>query len=196
MASSPAPRVPDLHKSAFWIYGVTAMVMREPLSIVLRHSTTAGWRDPAVQLEAVRALIVLGLLSRQFLAAGIFFDRVYLQPEAAERFPRRSYPVDFLFGMGELLLAVGASTVVGTASPTFNVIVAVVLLSEGAWLLVARLLEHSTVPKIAPGAVFNLLILAMWVPLTALFGDFAGSLALIALTAVHMVRLGRTYDEP
>src|SRR4051812_42626435 len=99
MPPSPAPRVPDLHKSAFWIYGVTAMVMREPLGIVLRHASSSGWSDGAVRLEALRTLIVLLLMSKQFLAAGIYFDRVYIQQESGERFPRRSYPMDFLFGM-------------------------------------------------------------------------------------------------
>lgn len=172
------------------------MVMREPLSIVLRHGATAGWSDSAVQLEALRALIVLGLLSRQFLAAGIFFDRVYLQPEAAERYPRRSYPFDFLFGMGELLLAVGASTVVGTVSPTFNVAVGFILLSEALWLVVSRILRHSTSPKIAPGAVFNLITLAVWALTIALAGDLAGGAVLIVLTALHMLRLVSTYDKP
>ena len=79
-------RVPDLHKSAFWIYGVTAMVMREPLSILLHHAADAGWGDAGVHREALRALIVWMLLSRQFTVTGVYFDRVYLQPDSAARY--------------------------------------------------------------------------------------------------------------
>jgi hypothetical protein len=196
MASPTPPRVPDLHKSAFWIYGVTAMVMREPFSIVLRHAATAGWQDSAVQLEALRALIVLALLSRQFLAAGIYFDRVYLQPDSAERYPRRNYPFDFLFGMGELLLAVAASTVVGTASAIFCALAALILLTDLVWLFVSRALSYATVKKIAPGAVFNGLTLLVVAPLTLLVSEQLGYGILVLATGLHMARLVSTYDKP
>jgi hypothetical protein len=196
MPSTPAARVPDLHKSAFWIYGVTAMVMREPLATVLRHGASSGWNDPAVHLESLRALIVLAMLSRQFLAAGIYFDRVYLQPEAAERYPRRNYPFDFLFGMGELLLAVGASTVVGIGSATFDVLTALILLADPLWLLLSRLLNYATLGKIAPGATFNGLTLLIVAPVTVVVGEAAGYTALLLATTLHMARLVSTYDKP
>lgn len=196
MATSPAPRIPDLHKSAFWIYGVTAMVMREPLGIVLRHGSAAGWHDPAVQLEALRSLVVLGLMSRQFLSAGIYFDRIYLQPDSAGRYPLRNYPFDFLFGMGELLMAVGASALVGTAGPAFDVVAGLILLSESLWLLASRIFRYSTGPKIAPSAWFNLGTLVVWIPTAMLAGERLGYALLIVLTALHMIRLGRGYDKP
>ena len=92
-AQPPAARVPDLHKSAFWIYGVTAMVMREPLSIVLRHASSVGWANPDVLMEALRGLIVWLLMSRQFTVAGVYFDRVYLQPDSGAQFANRNFPL-------------------------------------------------------------------------------------------------------
>src|SRR5215510_832294 len=121
MASGTAPaRVSDLHKGAFWIYGVTAMVMREPLSIVIKHTTAAGTADPQVQVEIVRMAIVLLLMSRVFLLSGLYFDQVYLRPDSAVLFPRRSYPADFLLGLVHFLLIVGASTVIAGPAAGFH----------------------------------------------------------------------------
>ena len=75
---SEAPRVSDLHKSAFWIYGVTAMVMREPLAGLVRHIASAGMGNVQVRLETLRVAVVLVLMSRLFLESGLYFDEVYL----------------------------------------------------------------------------------------------------------------------
>ena len=104
--------VSNLERSAFWIYGVTAMIMREPMSTLLRHGSTAGWGDPLIRVETLRVLVVLVFLSRLFLAAGLHFEIVFMRPESAKLFPKRSYPVDFLAGLGQLLVGVAASTVV------------------------------------------------------------------------------------
>src|SRR3954451_23865957 len=151
MAVEPTPpRIHDLHRSAFWIYGVTAMIMRDPFGVVLRHAAAAGWGDPMVRQEGLRGLVVLFLMSRQFLASGIYFDRVYLQPESPQLYPRRSYPLDFLLGMGELLAALGASTLVGLPTSMFAALVAVNLLWEPAWLALSAVARYSTLRMIAP----------------------------------------------
>lgn len=196
MAAPPtATPVSDLHKSAFWIYGVTAMVMREPLGIVLHHASTAGWANSAVRVEALRCLVVLALMSRQFLAAGIYFDRVFLQTNAATRFPRRSYPLDFLAGMGQLLLVVGAATLVGLTTANFDSLAALILLWEPLWLAAAMILRHSTVREIAPGAAYNAAILAACAGIRAVSGESFAYGALIVLTGIQMVRLVPTYDS-
>lgn len=190
-----AARVPDLHKSAFWIYGVTAMVMREPLGTVLRHGATSGFGDANVQLEALRTLVVLLLMSRQFLVAGIYFDRVYLEPEAATRYPRRSYPLDFLAGMSQLLLAVGASTVVGMPSPIFGLMAAIMLGWELLWLLGAFAMGHSTMGRIAPGAVSNAVTLVVCLAVRVAFGEVAALALAVVMVSFQMVRLVRDYDK-
>ena len=193
MVSSPAPRVPDLHKSAFWIYGVTAMVMREPLSIVLHHAVTAGWADPTVVREGLRTLIVLLLMSKQFLASGIYFDRVYIQPESAERFPRRSYPTDFLFGMAALLVAVGASTVIGSPPPMFDRVAGAMLLSNAVWIAVSKVASYSTVARIAPAAISDIVTLAVFAASLLVFGEAAGYVVLLLLLLGQIAHLIRNY---
>ncbi len=194
-AQPPAARVPDLHKSAFWIYGVTAMVMREPLSIVLHHASTAGWANPDVLMEALRGLIVWLLLSRQFTVAGVYFDRVYLQPDSGVRFANRNFPVDFILGIGALLLAVGASTIVGVKGSLFDVVVGLALLWDLLWLLVARLMGYSAVRLISPGALFNLGILVVFWGVRSVFGDGLGYGALLVSSVVQMWRLMVNYDS-
>ena len=164
MAEAPAPRIPDSHKQAFWIYGVTAMIMREPLGIVVRDISAKGVANGGVQMECLRMAVVLVVLSRQFLGAGVFFDRVYLQPGAAAKFPRRNYPVDFLTRLIEMLLAVAASTTVALETSAlagltpFTIVTLVLLLLDGIWLAIARAARYSTIPEIAPMAHANLLV--------------------------------------
>lgn len=162
MTQSPPPaRIPDSHKNAFWIYGVTAMVMREPLGVVVRSVSTDGIANRAVQVECLRLAVILLILSRQFLTAGTFFDRVYLGPDSAEKFPRRSYPLDFLTRLMEMLVAVAMATAVGLEAfpqgglTPFTILTGILLLLEGVWLLVARVARYSTVGEIAPTARAN-----------------------------------------
>ncbi len=196
MSEQPtASRVPDFHKSAFWIYGVTAMVMREPLAIVLRHAATAGWADQGVQMEAARSLIVWLLLSRQFTVAGIYFDHVYVQSDSAARFPQRSYPVDFMLGVVALLVSVGASTIVGVSGPLFDVLVGLTLLWDLLWLAFAKALGHSTARFIAPAAIFNLGVLAVFLAVREFFGPLAGYGALVLCGSIQMARLFANYNR-
>jgi hypothetical protein len=157
--SAPAPaRIPDAHKSAFWIYGVTAMVMREPLSIFVHDLSSTGPANPGVQLEGLRVFLVFLFLTCQFLSAGIFFDRVYLEPNSSAQFPHRSYPVDFISRMIELLVAVAAAGAVGIHArhigglAPFTMLVAILLLLQPVWLVVAKTAGYSTVSELIPAA--------------------------------------------
>jgi len=192
--AKPVARVPDLHKSAFWIYGVTAMVMREPLAVVLHHANTAGWSDPGVHIEALRGLIVWMLLSRQFTVAGVYFDHVYLQPDSADRDPRRSYPLDFLIGVGALLAAVATSTLVSADNHLFNAVVGVALAWDVLWLLLAALMRHSSVSLIAPETIVSLVMLAIGGVTLSLFGEVAAYVAVLVCILVHLGRLMAAYD--
>ena len=145
--SSPPPvrRISDLQRSAFWIYGVTGMVMREPLGLVIRHISDAGIRDGQVRLEVLRVAVILLLMSRLFLFSGLYFDQVFMRPDSAERFPRRSYPIDFLNGLAQFLVATAATTVVGLHTriagwfSPFTLLVYVFLLADSIWLVIAKL---------------------------------------------------------
>lgn len=186
---SPKPavlRIPDLHRSAFWIYGITATVMKDPFGVVLRHASVAGWDDPAVQQEALRTLAVLILMARQFLAAGIYFDRVYLAPESAERFPLRNYPFDFLFGLTELLFAVANSMIVAMPNLFFDVLAALHLLSETAWLLASKAAHYSTLRMIAPGAQITAGIFVLSAVARLVAGERAAVAILLVLCFAHI----------
>ncbi len=159
--------VSNLERSAFWIYGVTAMIMREPMSTLLRHGSTAGWGDPLIRVETLRVLVVLVFLSRLFLAAGLHFEIVFMRPESAKLFPKRSYPVDFLAGLGQLLVGVAASTVVSLhpAGPDgvaiFNFLAGSFLLADVLWLVVTALLGYSALREVARRASLGAGILAL-----------------------------------
>jgi len=201
---SGAGRVSDLHKSAFWIYGVTAMVMREPLGVVIRHIAAAGVGDVQVRLEILRVSIVLALMSQLFLASGLYFDEVYLQPDSAERFPRRSYPADFISGLLHFLLAVGASTVVSTTANAFPAVVLAFLLYDSAWYALSRLLGFATVSRLAgpagAGARSALLCTVIWGLLrlttdNAAVAEQAAFALLLGLVCYDVSHLLRGYDR-
>ncbi len=196
MGVEPAsPRIHDLHKSAFWIYGVTAMIMREPMGTVLRHAAAVSWHDPMVRQEAVRALVVLFLMSRQFLASGIYFDRVYLQPDSLDRFPRRNYPLDFLFGMGELLLALAASTVLALPTPMFDYLVGLNLLAAGLLAIPAAVLDYSTKSLLGKAAIFNAGIMVVCAGVRVVSNEFAAGVVLLAMGTVQMSLLIRDFNK-
>ncbi|HWC00579.1 MAG TPA: hypothetical protein VG672_27925, partial [Bryobacteraceae bacterium] len=190
MTPKPAAvRIPDLHRSAFWIYGITAMVMKEPFGVVLRHAAIAGWSDPAVQQEGLRALAVLILMSRQFLAAGIYFDRVYLAPESAEEFPRRNYPFDFLFGLTEMLLVLAGSMIVAVPNSYFDILCALSLIWEPIWLAASKLVGYSTPSNIAPLARIAVGILAISAIVRLAAGESTTMIVLAALGFAHLIRM-------
>ena len=199
-----SPRVSDLHKSAFWIYGVTAMVMREPLAGLIRHIAAAGVGDVQVRLETLRVAVVLALMSRLFLASGLYFDEVYLRLDSAARFPRRSYPVDFISGLLHFLLAVGASTAVSTVTSAFPAIVLAFLLYECLWYLVSKLLRYTTAALIGGFAAAGLRNVAVsagfWAAVRVGVGpqaaDEAGFAAVLGLTFCDIARLLRAYSRP
>jgi hypothetical protein len=186
MIAKTAARIPDLHRSAFWIYGITATVMKDPFGVVLRHASTAGWGDAAVQEECLRALVVLILMARQFLAAGMYFDRVYLAPESAEQFPLRNYPFDFLFGLTELLTAVANSMIVAVPNLFFDVLCALNLLWETVWLAASKAAGYSTLRMIFPGAQVTAGIFAISAAARLLAGETAAMAVLFMLCSTHI----------
>jgi len=199
-------RISDLHKSAFWIYGVTAMVMREPFATVIRHTASAGFGDWQVRLEVIRVAAVLMLMARIFLASGLYFDEVYLREDSAARFPRRSYPVDFLAGLLQFLIIVAASTVVTLHSRSrlgfsvFALLVTAFLLFDAVWIALSALLRLSTTREIARRATFGsaALAIAVWIGFAfagrdAVLADQIAFVWLIALTVFEMSKLVRQY---
>jgi hypothetical protein len=159
--AQPVRRVTDLQRSAFWIYGVTAMVMREPLGLIVRHTSEAGLGNWQVRLELLRVAVILLLLSRLFLVSGLYFEQVFMQPESGDRYPLRSYPIDFLAGLMQFLVGAAATTAVashfrisGVWAP-FTLLAALFLLVDMVWLVTAAVRGFSSVPLIALYAKYN-----------------------------------------
>jgi hypothetical protein len=196
--SAVSGRISDLHKSAFWIYGVTAMVMREPFASVIRHASTAGLGDWQVRLELLRVAVVLMLMARVFLASGLYFDQVYLREDSAARFPRRSYPVDFLAGLLQFLTIVAGSTAVALhlRSPLglsiFAILVVAFLLFDAVWIALSRLLGYSTVREIGSRAMFGTAALIVVVGIGV---RIAGGDPVLAEQAAFIVLFGATLFE-
>jgi hypothetical protein len=195
-------RVSDLHRSAFWIYGVTAMVMREPLANTVRRLSSPGPGSLEVQGEVLRVAVVLALMSRLFLASGLFFDEVHLRPDGASRFPRRSYPVDFLSGLLQFLLLVAASTTIAAPGP-FALLIGAFLLYENLWWAasaalrlsstrpVRRMARAGTLAFLICGAVYAGAELA-GMPLLRLLPP----VVLLAVTFRELAGLIREYGQP
>jgi hypothetical protein len=201
--TSQPRRITDLQRSAFWIYGVTAMVMREPFGLVIRHTSEAGLGNWQVRLELLRVVVVLLLLARLFLLSGLYFEIVYMQPDSGERFPRRSYPIDFLAGLKQFLVGAAATTAVGMhyrlggQYAPFTLLVWLFLLVDIGWLGVAMLRGFSSVPIIRRQAGWNTAILvasfvirsmARVVDLDPVFADQL-ALSVIALFCLYSIFL-------
>lgn len=205
-SASPSPsarRISDIHRSAFWIYGVTAMVLREPLGLVIRRFSDPGIADPQVRLELLRLAVVLLLMARLFLFSGLYFDQVFMQPASADRFPRRSYPIDFLNGLLQFLVITAASTVIGLHSrligwlSPLTFLVYVFLLADWLWLAIAKIRRFSSVPLISRYAVSNAIIVIV----SAIAGGIAlaagssavvaGGTALLVIAAITLWRIFR-----
>jgi len=161
LPARPARRITDLQRSAFWIYGVTAMVMREPMGLVVRHLSEAGLGNWQVRLELLRIAVILLLLSRLFLVSGLYFEDVFMQPDSTDRYPRRSYPIDFLAGLLQFLVGAAATTAVGThlriagEFAPFTLLAELFLIVDLGWLAIAALRRFSSVARIAHHARVN-----------------------------------------
>lgn len=211
MANGTAGRLSDLHKSAFWIYGVTAMVMREPFASVIRHMAAAGVRDGQVRLEILRLVVVLALMSRFFLAMGLYFDVIYARANSGILFPRKSYPADFLAGLLQLLAIVALSSTIGMHErgfgelAVFTGLAAIVLLMDDLWLVSSAMMRFSTTWEIARLAKFNTLSLGV-ATLAFIVMRIAGSgpaladevafLFLLPLVLYDITKLARGYGKP
>jgi hypothetical protein len=162
--SKPVRRITDLQRSAFWIYGVTAMIMREPLGIIVRQTSELGIGHWEVRLGILRVGVILILLARLFLVSGLYFEQVYMQPESGDRYPVRSYAVDFLAGLLQFLVATAASTAVTLQSvrtlTPFSLLVAMFLMVDLLWLGLAALKGYSSLGLIGQQAKLNGLIVA------------------------------------
>jgi hypothetical protein len=179
------------------------MVMREPLGLIVRHASEAGFGNWQVRLEFLRVAVILLLLSRLFLVSGLYFEQVFMQPDSADRYPRRSYPIDFLAGLLQFLVGAAATTAVGThlrirgEFAPFTLLAALFLSVDLAWLATAALRRFSSIALISQHAQFNIaMLIAVAVAggvARAAGGDavFADQAALGVLAAFNVYSISR-----
>jgi hypothetical protein len=177
--------------------------MREPIGGVLRHAFEAGFHDWQVRLEVLRLTIVILVLSRLFLEIGLYFEMVFMQPDAAMRYPRRSYPVDFLTGLLHFMTGAALTTVMTNhlrmagGMAMFSWILLAFLSIDILWLGLAVARGFSAMPVIAGQAKVNVGMLvacaAVWAGARMAGRDtvFADQLALGVLAAVTVVGILR-----
>lgn len=183
--------------------------MREPMGGVLRHAFEAGFHDWQVRLEVLRLAIVILVLSRLFLVVGLYFEIVFMQPDAAARYPRRSYPVDFLTGLLHFMTGAALTTVMSNhlrmagGMSMFSWIVVGFLSIDILWLGVAVARGFSAAPVIAGHAKVNaamLLVCAIvWIGARiagqdSVFADQAALSILAVITVAGIVRQVRIYE--
>jgi hypothetical protein len=206
-----AVRISELHKGAFWIYGITAFAMHDPVSHLLAHLSSAGLADWQVRLEIWRCAVLLVLMAKFFLGAGLYFDQVYMRERSSDRYPRKSYPVDFLAGLLQFLLLVAAAVTVGFHArfrgeiTLFTVLVALFVLYANLWYLAAAVLRYSVRGTLAVSRDSNNLAFAVsaFAYLASrlaggadpVFADQAALGTLLILTCFDVGKLIRAYDN-
>lgn|SRR6185312_3746783 len=183
--------------------------MREPIGVVLRHAFEAGFHDWQVRLEVLRLAIVILVLSRLFLVIGLYFEMVFMQPDAAVRYPRRSYPVDFLTGLLHFMTGAALTTVMSNhlrmagGMSMFSWILVAFLSIDILWLGVAGARGFSAKPVIAGHAKVNAGMLGIcavvWVAVRMLgqdtvFADQSALFVLAGITVVGILREIRVYE--
>lgn len=98
-----------LHSHAFYLYGVVvALAIREVLLRVGTHAfvPVAGeqvesWK---IHLEALRLVLFLIAITCFYFGSGVFFDKVYINPDTAREFQKKNYGLDFTIGLIHFLI--------------------------------------------------------------------------------------------
>jgi hypothetical protein len=93
--------VQRLHSHSFYLFGVVVgLSIREALvrtgSDLFLPTKVEIWK---VHLEALRLIIFLLTITCFYFGAGVFFDKIYINPETATRYQRKNYGLDFSFGL-------------------------------------------------------------------------------------------------
>ena len=95
-----------LHTHANYIYGViVGLAIREALvrtvPQLIPPFSLELWK---VYLVVFRLILFLLTITCFYFGAGIYFDKVHLNPETAVKYPRKSYGLDFASGLIHFLI--------------------------------------------------------------------------------------------
>jgi len=148
----------SLHTHAFWLFStIVGLSIKEALSETIPYIITPP-ANPAFDrvFYGFRLAVFLIVIIRFYLGSAVFFERAHAGETADEDFPRKSYSIDFLFGLFHFILFfVWAFSIDIDKKPfwLFPVMLAVILLWDLPWLLVS--LKQQSVQLIKLWAAIN-----------------------------------------
>lgn len=154
----------SLHTQAFWLYStIVALAIKEALTNTIPHLINPppgplGHRAH----DAFRLVVFLVVTIRFYLGATIFFETAHAGETADEKYPHKSYVIDFLFGIFQFLLfLVWAFSIDIHSMPIklFPAMLAIILFYDMIWLCVCLSLKYATQNLLKIGALKDFLIL-------------------------------------
>jgi hypothetical protein len=129
-------------RNAFWLYSViVGLSIEEALKSVIPQIFALA---PEQRWEfipaALRLFLFLVLIIRFYLGAAFFFEKVYFSEKASE-YPKKSYNLDFLFGLIHFLIFFAlAISIESQQIPrrVFQVLLSVTILYDVWWYIASR----------------------------------------------------------
>lgn len=129
----------SLHTHAFWLFStIVGLSIKEALSEAVPN-IIAPPANPAFDriVYGFRLAVFLIVIIRFYLGSVVFFEKTHAGETADENFPRKSYSIDFLFGLSHFILFfVCAFSIDIDKKPfwLFPVLLTVILLWDWPWL--------------------------------------------------------------
>lgn len=189
---------------AFWLYGVlVGLSITHALNFAIPE-IFAPRSDPPidpVQLS-VRLFVFLTVIVRFYLGSATFFEAAYSQPEAAEKYPKKSFGLDFLFGFIHFVFffAWAASLDLTSQSPRlFFALLMAILLYDTLWFLACRENDTRRLMKVWTFINFLTVVFAL-VPYwgiqvsggSPLVAEYVAYLVVLFVSIVDLVELARS----
>jgi len=138
--------VQRLHNHAFYLYGViVGLAIREALTRSAPQLIHPASAEPwMVLLESLRLVVFLLTISCFYFGAGVYFDKVHLNVNTAQKYATKSYGLDFVSGLIHFLIFFGWALTIGDygryrfgVSP-FLFFLSAVFLYDLVWLVVNK----------------------------------------------------------
>lgn len=132
-----------LYKNGLWFFAVMlGLAIRQSLADVVPHVFDPPAHDmKAVLAEVFRLIVFLIVSVRFFLGTVLYFERAYGDPEADERYKRKSLGLDFLFGFLHYVLFFAWAMSIDLhkyQKHWFPVLMALILSYDIPWLIALR----------------------------------------------------------
>jgi hypothetical protein len=176
---------PAVHKHAFFLYGVVVgLAIQDAIHSGAVFTRPWDWTDGP--LHVARLLVFVTLIARFYMGAGTYFARVYESEWADQRYPSKSYALDFLFGFIHFMLFSFMALTIGLPSRWwFLVFLQLVLVFDILWWAVSHCCRLSTASGIRGWAILNLATVVV----NFLFGAAATSMCVLSTGTLDLSKL-------